>query len=263
MAAGHATFVTRPTTSSFTSLSPSLYCPPTSTEKLVKRVRLPVARFPCAALVVSPKIVKEDFVLSVPHIEDSLAWSFQKLEIGEDSESKDVADSSRSKPESRSPWDLLTAGSQTDVSSKLPWMDPSLRYANVMWFKGAYNAQIIVSPNESEDSIVRRFRHAVAEAGVLRECYRRRYRETPQDVIKRKQKQAALNRRRRPRYDSNSANTWKLQKESSGSSKKTKKKKDSTSRSGSEAGKKATPEKDDHDSDDDDFWGYTEEADQR
>ncbi|BBN07036.1 small subunit ribosomal protein S21 [Marchantia polymorpha subsp. ruderalis] len=264
MAAGQAPFLTRPATSSFTSNPPSRFCPSTSSENLVKRVRLPVVRSPCAALAVSPAIVKEEFALSVPHIQDSLAWSLQKLEIGEDKNSLDVSDSSRSKPESRSPWDLLRneAGSQADVTSKLPWMDPSLRYANVMWFKGAYNAQIFVSPNESEESIVRRFRHAVAEAGVLRECYRRRYRETPQDVIKRKQKQAALNRKRRPRYDNNSANTWKLQKEPSGSGKKTKKKKDYRSRSGSETGKKTTAEKDAHDSDDDDFWGYTEEADQ-
>jgi ribosomal protein S21 len=74
--------------------------------------------------------------------------------------------------------------------------DPSLQYANLMWFRGSYNAQVFVGEDEPADSVVRRFRKAVMMAGVIPECRRRRFFETPQDIVKRKQQNA---RRRKPR----------------------------------------------------------------
>lgn len=74
--------------------------------------------------------------------------------------------------------------------------DPSLQYANLMWFRGSYNAQVFVGEDEPADSVVRRFRKAVMMAGVIPECRRRRFFETPQDIVKRKQQNA---RRKKPR----------------------------------------------------------------
>ncbi|MCO5563399.1 hypothetical protein L7F22_017040 [Adiantum nelumboides] len=72
--------------------------------------------------------------------------------------------------------------------------DPSLQFANMMWFKGPYNTQIFVGENEPADSVVKRFRRAVMQAGVIAECRRRRFFETPQAITKRKL-QAAQRRR--------------------------------------------------------------------
>ncbi|MCO5589492.1 hypothetical protein L7F22_043459 [Adiantum nelumboides] len=72
--------------------------------------------------------------------------------------------------------------------------DPSLQFANMMWFKGPYNTQIFVGENEPADSVVKRFRRAVMQAGVISECRRRRFFETPQEITKRKL-QAAQRRR--------------------------------------------------------------------
>lgn len=66
--------------------------------------------------------------------------------------------------------------------------DPSSPHANVLWGKG-YNLQIFVGETESADSVVRRFRRQVMDAGIIFECRRRRYFETPQDIVKRKQKE--------------------------------------------------------------------------
>lgn len=52
--------------------------------------------------------------------------------------------------------------------------------------RGGYNAQIFVGENESEDSVVRRFRSEVFKASVFEECRRRRFFESKQDVKKRK-----------------------------------------------------------------------------
>lgn len=106
----------------------------------------------------------------------------------------------------RPPWRILEAAANEEdvkdgggfVSAPLAWRDASLRYANVMWFKGAYNVEIICKEDEPEESIVRRFRRKVSEAGVIRECQRRRYLETRQDTIKRKQRMASQARKRRP-----------------------------------------------------------------
>jgi ribosomal protein S21 len=57
--------------------------------------------------------------------------------------------------------------------------------------------QVFVGEDEPADSVVRRFRKAVMQAGVIPECRRRRFHETPQDIVKRKQQNA---RRRKIRY---------------------------------------------------------------
>nr|ABK24643.1 unknown [Picea sitchensis]ABR16898.1 unknown [Picea sitchensis]ACN40545.1 unknown [Picea sitchensis] len=81
-----------------------------------------------------------------------------------------------------------TAGRQKAVVGvKELVMNPSFEYANVMWFKGKhYNAQVFVGEDEPADAVVRRFRKAVMDAGVISECKRRRFFESPQDVAKRK-----------------------------------------------------------------------------
>ncbi|CAM6099913.1 unnamed protein product [Calypogeia fissa] len=78
-------------------------------------------------------------------------------------------------------------------------LDPALQCANLMWFKGSYNTQIFVSEDEPADSVVRRFRKAVMQAGVIPECRRRRFFETPQDIAKRKL-QAAQRRNKSRRF---------------------------------------------------------------
>lgn len=91
---------------------------------------------------------------------------------------------------------------------------PGMEFVNVMYFKGSYNAQVridtlprlpiqglqalilmsflqvFVGEDEPADSVVRRFRKAVMAAGVIPECRRRRFHETPQDIVKRKQQNA-------------------------------------------------------------------------
>jgi ribosomal protein S21 len=57
--------------------------------------------------------------------------------------------------------------------------------------------QVVIGEDEPADSVVRRFRKAVMQAGVIPECRRRRFHETPQDIVKRKQQNA---RRRKIRY---------------------------------------------------------------
>lgn len=57
--------------------------------------------------------------------------------------------------------------------------------------------QVFVGEDEPADSVVRRFRRAVMAAGVIPECRRRRFHETSQDIVKRKQKDS---HRRKQRY---------------------------------------------------------------
>ncbi len=90
-------------------------------------------------------------------------------------------------------------GSNMPISVEMTVADPSLQYANLMWFRGSYNAQVFVGEDEPADSVVRRFRKAVMMAGVIPECRRRRFFETPQDIVKRKQQNA---RRKKPRFSS-------------------------------------------------------------
>ncbi|KAL0351135.1 UNVERIFIED_CONTAM: 30S ribosomal protein S21, chloroplastic [Sesamum radiatum] len=76
---------------------------------------------------------------------------------------------------------------------------PSLAYANTMFFRSAYNVQVIVDDNEPEEKLLGRFRREVMRAGVIQECKRRRFFENKQDEKKRKSREAAKrNRRRRP-----------------------------------------------------------------
>ncbi|KAF3435226.1 hypothetical protein FNV43_RR22313 [Rhamnella rubrinervis] len=76
---------------------------------------------------------------------------------------------------------------------------PSLAYSNTLFFKSAYNVQVIVDDNEPEERLLNRFRREVMRAGVIQECKRRRFFENKQDEKKRKTREAAKrNRRRRP-----------------------------------------------------------------
>ncbi|XP_038900112.1 30S ribosomal protein S21, chloroplastic [Benincasa hispida] len=76
---------------------------------------------------------------------------------------------------------------------------PSLAFANTMFFRSAYNVQVLVDDNEPEERLLNRFRREVMRAGVIQECKRRRFFENTQDVRKRKTREAAKrNRRRRP-----------------------------------------------------------------
>eukprot|EP00897_Mesotaenium_endlicherianum_P001491 jgi/Mesen1/136/ME1128833C07565 len=85
----------------------------------------------------------------------------------------------------------LASSSSDDASVTLAQvMNPALAHANIMYFKGTYNTQIFVGENESPESVVRRFRKATMDAGVVFECRRRRYHENPQDTVKRKQQDA-------------------------------------------------------------------------
>ncbi|KAJ8750093.1 hypothetical protein K2173_014008 [Erythroxylum novogranatense] len=76
---------------------------------------------------------------------------------------------------------------------------PSLAYSNALYFRSAYNVQVLVEENETEERLLNRFRREVMKAGVIQECKRRRYFENKQDEKKRKTREAAKrNKRRRP-----------------------------------------------------------------
>ncbi|XP_054822476.1 30S ribosomal protein S21, chloroplastic-like isoform X1 [Prosopis cineraria] len=89
--------------------------------------------------------------------------------------------------------------SSLHASDHSPILCPALAYSNILFFKSAYNVQVIVGDNEPEDRLLSRFRKEVLKAGVLQECKRRRFFESQQDKRKRKSREAAKkNRRRRP-----------------------------------------------------------------
>ncbi|EXB94322.1 30S ribosomal protein S21 [Morus notabilis] len=75
---------------------------------------------------------------------------------------------------------------------------PSLAHSNTLFFKSAYNVQVIAEENEPEERLLNRFRKEVFKAGVLRECRRRRFFENSQDKRKRKSREAARRNRKRP-----------------------------------------------------------------
>ncbi|XP_021897266.1 30S ribosomal protein S21, chloroplastic [Carica papaya] len=80
---------------------------------------------------------------------------------------------------------------------------PSVAYANTLFFRSAYNVQVIVDDNEPEERLLNRFRREVMKAGVIQECKRRRFFENKQDEKKRKSREAAKrNRRRRGQFRS-------------------------------------------------------------
>ncbi|CAI9758527.1 unnamed protein product [Fraxinus pennsylvanica] len=90
----------------------------------------------------------------------------------------------------------LSSSCSSDVMSVVC---PSLAYANPLFFRSAYNVQVIVDENEPEEKLLGRFRREVMRAGVIQECKRRRYFENKQAEKKRKSREAAKrNRRRRP-----------------------------------------------------------------
>ncbi|KAK6256278.1 hypothetical protein QUC31_017990 [Theobroma cacao] len=107
---------------------------------------------------------------------------------------------------------LLSVSAQEDQSSSLSTelssvICPSLAYANTLFFKSAYNVQVIVDDNEPEERLLNRFRREVMRAGVIQECKRRRFFENKQDEKKRKSREAAKrNRRRRPQARSSLPN---------------------------------------------------------
>ncbi|KAJ0585564.1 putative ribosomal protein S21 [Helianthus annuus] len=74
---------------------------------------------------------------------------------------------------------------------------PSLAYSYKLFFKTPYNVQVIVGPDESEESLIGRFRREVFRANIIQECKRRRFFETNQEMRKRKIRDAARRRSRR------------------------------------------------------------------
>ncbi|CAJ1790767.1 unnamed protein product [Sphenostylis stenocarpa] len=79
-------------------------------------------------------------------------------------------------------------------------MNPSHAHANTLFFRSAYNVQVVVDENEPEERLLNRFRREVMKAGVIQECKRRRFFENKQEEKKRKTREAAKrnSRRRRP-----------------------------------------------------------------
>lgn len=76
---------------------------------------------------------------------------------------------------------------------------PGLTNSNTLFFKSAYNLQVIVGEHEPEEKLIGRFRREVLRAGIIQECKRRRYFENNQEKRKRKIRDAARrNRKRRP-----------------------------------------------------------------
>ncbi|KAL9661199.1 hypothetical protein QQ045_026021 [Rhodiola kirilowii] len=76
---------------------------------------------------------------------------------------------------------------------------PALANANVMFFRSAYNVQVIVDENEHEEKLLGRFRREVMRAGIIQECKRRKFFENKQEEKKRRTRDAAKrNRKRRP-----------------------------------------------------------------
>uniref|UniRef100_A0A5B7CAD6 Uncharacterized protein n=1 Tax=Davidia involucrata TaxID=16924 RepID=A0A5B7CAD6_DAVIN len=74
---------------------------------------------------------------------------------------------------------------------------PSLAFANTLFFKSAYNVQVIVGENEPEEKLIGRFRRDVLRAGIIQECKRRRFFESKQEERKRKTREAAKRNRKR------------------------------------------------------------------
>nr|5X8P_u Chain u, protein S21 [Spinacia oleracea]5X8R_u Chain u, protein S21 [Spinacia oleracea] len=76
---------------------------------------------------------------------------------------------------------------------------PSLAFSNTLYFRSAYNVQVLVDDNENEERLLNRFRREVMRAGVIQECKRRRYFENKQEEKKRKHREAAKRNSRRRR----------------------------------------------------------------
>ncbi|XP_009803010.1 uncharacterized protein LOC107809209 [Nicotiana tabacum] len=86
-----------------------------------------------------------------------------------------------------------------DRQSSSDHLFPSLSFSNILFFKSAYNVQVIAGENEPEEKLIGRFRREVLRAGVIQESKRRRFFESTQEKKKRKSREAAKrNRKRRP-----------------------------------------------------------------
>lgn len=114
--------------------------------------------------------------------------------------------SSSSSPRSRDAF--LPSRTEDDGASSSSSKDllsvvfPSLAYANTLFFKSAYNVQVIVGEDEPEEVLLRRFRREVMRAGVIQESKRRRFFENKQEEKKRKTREAAKRNKRRTRFSS-------------------------------------------------------------
>nr|XP_027186777.1 30S ribosomal protein S21, chloroplastic isoform X2 [Cicer arietinum] len=78
---------------------------------------------------------------------------------------------------------------------------PTLSYSSttLLHVKSSnYNVQVVVEEDEPEDQLVHRFRKEVLRAGILQECRRRRFFETPQAKVKRKAREASRRNRKWP-----------------------------------------------------------------
>lgn len=75
-------------------------------------------------------------------------------------------------------------------------MNPSHAHANTLFFRSAYNVQVVVDENEPEERLLNRFRREVMKAGVIQECKRRRFFENKQEEKKRKNREAAKRKSR-------------------------------------------------------------------
>ncbi|KAI3799266.1 hypothetical protein L1987_34559 [Smallanthus sonchifolius] len=106
------------------------------------------------------------------------------------------ADSSSKNKDAFAP--IVTSSNSSSCSGDLmSVVCPSLAYANTLYFRSAYNVQVIVEDNEPEEKLLGRFRREVMKAGVIQECKRRRYFENKQEEKKRKHREAAKRNRRR------------------------------------------------------------------
>ncbi|XXG41958.1 hypothetical protein AAC387_Pa01g2319 [Persea americana] len=102
----------------------------------------------------------------------------------------------------------------SNLEKPFPWIDPvesivptdpSLRHAKILFFRSAYNVQIVVNEDEPDEALLRRFRRQVSKAGVIQECKRRRFFENSHEEKKRKAREAGKRNRRRwsgPRFAS-------------------------------------------------------------
>ncbi|KAL6997024.1 hypothetical protein U1Q18_007147 [Sarracenia purpurea var. burkii] len=114
-----------------------------------------------------------------------------------------LSSSSFSPPTNRDGFVPLTGsngGGHHPLSSSSDLMSvvcPSLAYSYTLFFRSAYNVQVIVDDNEPEEKLLNRFRREVMRAGVIQECKRRRFFENKQEEKKRKTREAAKRNRRR------------------------------------------------------------------
>ncbi|GKC82496.1 30S ribosomal protein S21, chloroplastic-like protein, partial [Tanacetum coccineum] len=75
-------------------------------------------------------------------------------------------------------------------------MFPSFAYSNTLFFKRPYNVHVTVYDDDTEESLIGKFRQKVFRANVIQESKRRRFFETNQEKRKRKTRDAARRRSR-------------------------------------------------------------------